>query len=188
MMYIKFRNTDGVIVAKQSESFENLPEDYSQTETDYVFPFGQPLYFYMYLFGEILEVTDESIIEKVASEEFGIINEESLLNTTIINYKSSNPKHYWASKGRFIYQANKPIYAIKALLKCAYSDGGVVRIVDEGNNDTVICEKEFFNRGREIIDLGIISNLPSSDSNFEVQLKANVKDKRVYIDSLTIIY
>jgi hypothetical protein len=63
-----------------------------------------------------------------------------------------------------------------------------IQVYDKTNSE-IIAEKEFFNTESNLNDLGIISNLPQTNSTFEVYVKTNgSKSANAYIENIIITY
>jgi hypothetical protein len=63
-----------------------------------------------------------------------------------------------------------------------------IQVYDTTNSE-IIAEKEFFNTESNLNDLGIISNLPQTNSTFEVYVKTNgSKSANAYIENIIITY
>jgi len=70
------------------------------------------------------------------------------------------------------------------------ADSYDVRVYDI-TNDNIIAEKNFTNTSMEINDLGTLSNLPTNDAIFEVQVKINASKlswSKAYIKEVNVFY
>lgn len=152
--------------------------------------------------GDVIDIIFDSILSA---------GEEIILNTLISNHIPDNSK----SRGNFyIVIPQKNSIKTGVYTKCAtfkydgsdvvgdidyvdiisYMDTDVIsynaRVYDKTNN-TILCEKVGITNLTETIDsLGLISNVPTSQSILELQIQkigGNNKDY-IYIDSINIYY
>jgi hypothetical protein len=108
--------------------------------------------------------------------------------------KSDNSTSY-KTVSRIIYLGSDNVGAIIHIEAISCMDSGItsydMRVVDKGNGSAVIAEVTgSTNEIDDIVDFGTISNLPSSKSRFDIQLKRNGGNaqKYVHLDSILIKY
>ena len=76
---------------------------------------------------------------------------------------------------------------IKFLGKLINGTSYDVKIFDY-TNDTTICTQTFTNTNTEILDMGTISNIPTTDVIFEVHVKCDAEESKCSSETINIFY
>lgn len=112
-----------------------------------------------------------------------------------VDVNGSSRFNFWRTMSRIIYMGLDDVGAIQKIEIIAYMDADVtsydVRIVDKGNQSAVVAQVSgLTNTDDDIIDMGTISNLPSSKTRFDIQIRKNggAWRKEAYLDSIMITY
>lgn len=109
--------------------------------------------------------------------------------STTAPYKSKASTSYTAMS-RFSYRGSGLVGAptnIKAVAYCSQSTSNYsIRLQDVTNGVTIVEKNNLNNTSPEIIDLGLVSNIPNGESIFEVQVKSGSASNAVNISSLSL--
>ena len=125
----------------------------------------------------------------------GAISEEHNSIIQHVDVNGSSRFSFYRTMSRIIYMGTANMGPIQKIELISYMDFGItsysIRIVDKGNQSVVIAEVTgLTNTDDTIIDIGNISNLPSSQSRFDIQVRKTGGSwrKEVYLDSVMITY
>lgn len=137
------------------------------------------------------------------------VGEQTVLNTVISNHTGVNIVYETISKislkndiisttsyirvGTFIYPGSNHMTNISKITGIGYMESGVtnysIRIYDKTNNLTIV-ENTFTNINEDILNLGLISNIPTEESVIEISVKktGGNGNNKAYVDNITIYY
>ena len=164
------------------------------TELDYV-NFMQPnldIYFDVSLSAEE-EAELNTIVANSPDSNLPMPTGDTVEKNLIVNGIARSTSYQTIS--RFIYMGKNNVGEIKEIKIVSYMDEGItsynVRIVDKNNQSNIIAEiTGLSNTEDDIVDMGSINNIPSSESRFEIQVKkmGGVAKDSIYVDSISFIY
>jgi len=127
-------------------------------------------------------------------EGAAVISQTSNIIQQIDVNKSAKNSTY-RTLSRIIYLGSKLIGDIKTMEIIGYMDVGVtsydVRLVDKGNQSAVLAEKTgLTNTEDAIIDMGAISNLSTTKTRIDIQVRVTDgnNSNQAYLDSILIKY
>lgn len=89
-MFFKIKDENKVLVDFSKESFGTLPIGYFEVETDFNIPSGQPAYFYKWDGSNIIENSDENLINKIKLELTSLPDTFKIISTPVLNQSRYN--------------------------------------------------------------------------------------------------
>lgn len=134
---------------------------------------------YMLIKTPILSVGDTHPREKIKKKDQVILVGGYTKSTT------------YSKIARFVYLGKEKVGDIESIEGVFYCDDDEpysIRVYDKTNRKTVAERNGLENEEEEDIDFGTISNVPDSKAIFEIQVKSDDDKKRVYCDSVTIVF
>lgn len=105
------------------------------------------------------------------------------------NVKGSNYKRI----AQFSYPGSDKYGAIAKIVMSSYKDAkltdySIMCSYKMNNTQYTLCENTFTNGDEELVDLGTIANVPTSEAKIELWAKSSDNKKKVYIEGCTVYF
>jgi hypothetical protein len=146
------------------------------------------------VFDSPLSTVDKMTLDSIISSH--VPNSSKIKGEPHIFYPKNNKVKtaFYAKVGILIYGGSNSIGTINFIETVSWMDPSIdsynIRIIDKTNGKIVVETEEISNTVEQIVDLGTVSNIPKTDTIFEIQAKRNggTNESYVHIDIINFYY